>query len=153
VHAVERGLEHARWPGRLERFIVRERDVWLDGCHNPEGAASLAAFVRAAAPRASLVFGAMADKDVESMAQALAGAVEEIRLVPVCGARAATPEQLKQRMAAAFPDARPAPSLVAALEEFLSRTGGKPIIVAGSLYLVGEARQLLLGGSLERVHS
>lgn len=153
ARAIERGVDSARWPGRLERFTVRGRDVWLDGCHNPEGAASLAAFVRAAAPGADLVFAAMADKDVESMAQALGGAVGEIRLVPVAGARAATPEELKQRMAAAFPDARPAPSLAAALEEFLSRTDGKPIIVAGSLYLVGEARQLLLGGSLERVHS
>ncbi|HEY6931460.1 MAG TPA: bifunctional folylpolyglutamate synthase/dihydrofolate synthase, partial [Thermoanaerobaculia bacterium] len=151
--AIERGVERVRWPGRLERFIVRGRNVWLDGCHNPEGAASLAAFLRAAAPGADLVFAAMADKDVESMAQALAGAVGEIRLVPVAGSRAATPEQLKQRLASVFPDARPAPSLAAALEEFLSRAGGKPIIVAGSLYLVGEARQLLLGGSLERVHS
>ena len=35
-----------------------------------------------------------------------------------------------------------------ALEEFLSRPGGKPIIVAGSLYLVGQARALLAGGQI-----
>jgi dihydrofolate synthase/folylpolyglutamate synthase len=95
----------------------------------------------------------MADKDVEAMAEALAGAVGEIRLVPVECARAATPDELRQRMVERRPDARTSPSLAAALEELLSRPGGKSIIVAGSLYLVGEARQLLLGGRLEGTDS
>ena len=151
--AIARGVGSVRWPGRLERFTVRGRAVWLDGCHNPEGAASLAAFLRQTALEADLVFGAMADKDVEAMAEALAGAVGEIRLVPVECARAATPDELRQRMAARLPDARTSPSLAAALEELLSRPGGKSIIVAGSLYLVGEARQLLLGGRLEGTDS
>ena len=151
--AIVRGVGAVRWPGRLERFTVRGRAVWLDGCHNPEGAASLAAFLRQTALEADLVFGAMADKDVEAMAEALAGAVGEIRLVPVDCARAATPDELRQRMVERRPDARTSPSLAAALEELLSRPGGKSIIVAGSLYLVGEARQLLLGGRLEGTDS
>jgi dihydrofolate synthase/folylpolyglutamate synthase len=143
--AVARGVAKTRWPGRLERFDVQGRAVWLDGCHNPEGAASLAEFLRRTSLRPDLIFGAMADKDVESMLSAIGGAVEEIRLVPLSTDRAAPPQELSRRIMPWRPDARPSPSVSAALEELLSRPGEKPIIVAGSLYLVGEARELLIG--------
>jgi dihydrofolate synthase / folylpolyglutamate synthase len=149
VDAIARGVGSVRWPGRLERFSVRGRSVWLDGCHNPDGAASLAAFLSEMGLEADLVFGAMADKDIEAMASVLGGTVNEIRLVPLSSARAATADELRRRLAPWRSDARPSPSLDEALEELLSRPGGKPIIVAGSLYLVGEARQLLIGERLE----
>jgi dihydrofolate synthase/folylpolyglutamate synthase len=145
AEAAARGVASVRWPGRLERFDVRGRAVWLDGCHNAEGAASLAEFLTRTGLRPDLVFGAMGDKDVESMAAAIGAAVEQIRLVPLKTDRAATPEELLRRIAPWRPDARISPSPSAALEELLSRPAGKPIIVAGSLYLVGEARELLVG--------
>src|SRR5262249_28002125 len=144
-----RGVAKVRWPGRLERFDVRGHTVWLDGCHNAEGAASLAQFLTRTALRPDLVLGAMADKDVESMAAAIGAAVEQIRLVPLQTDRAATPEELLRRISPWRPDARISPSPSAALEELLSRPGGKPIIVAGSLYLVGEARELLVAEGFE----
>jgi dihydrofolate synthase/folylpolyglutamate synthase len=146
AEAVARGVARVRWPGRLERFDVRGHTVWLDGCHNAEGAESLAEFLTRTALRPDLVLGAMADKDIESIAAAIGRAVEQIRLVPLKTERAATPEELLRRIAAWRPDARISSSPSAALSELLSEPGGKPIIVAGSLYLVGEARELLAGG-------
>jgi dihydrofolate synthase/folylpolyglutamate synthase len=146
--AIRRGVASVRWPGRLERFVVRGRSVYLDGCHNPEGAESLARFLACAPLRPDLLFGAMADKDVEAMVGALAGAVSEIRLVPLNSPRGATPEELRRRVESCRPDASPASTLEEALRERLSQPGDKPIIVAGSLYLVGEARALLLSGQL-----
>jgi dihydrofolate synthase / folylpolyglutamate synthase len=151
--AIARGLQAVRWPGRLERFALGGRSVWLDGCHNPEGAAALAAFLKETDLTADLIFGAMMDKDIESMARELSGAVEEVRLVPVASERAASPEELRRRVAPWFPEARACRGLAEALEELGSRPEGKSIIVAGSLYLVGEARDLLRGGTLERTHS
>jgi len=145
--AVERGVASVRWPGRLERFAVRGRTILLDGCHNADGARALAEFLAAANLSADLVFGAMADKEIERMGELLAPAVERIRLVRASDSpRAATPEELARRFAPARPNARPAERLDAALEELLAAPGAASIIVAGSLYLVGEARARLLSG-------
>jgi dihydrofolate synthase / folylpolyglutamate synthase len=146
--AVVRGVAAVRWPGRLERFLVRGHLVFLDGCHNPEGAASLARFLASTDLEADLVFGAMADKDIEAMAAVLAKVVGAVRLVPVASPRAATSGELKRRVAPWRSDAVESGSLGEALEEFLSLPGEKPIIVAGSLYLVGQARALLAGGQI-----
>lgn len=150
--AITAGLAGVRWPGRLERFVLRGRDVILDGCHNPDGAEALVRFLEGAgvASRARLVFGAMADKDVERIADILFPRVAGVSLVGVASPRAATPAELARRVATIRPDARPEESVAAALRRLLSDAGSAPIIVAGSLYLVGEARALLLAGSLER---
>ena len=146
--AIERGVAAVRWPGRLERFRVRGgRSILLDGCHNAGGAEALARFLRGARLSADLVFGAMADKDVESMAAALGPAVRRVVTVAASSSRSASAEDLARRFAAARPDARAAESLPAAIEGLLSDPSSDPIIVAGSLYLVGEARALLLSGA------
>ena len=87
----------------------------------------------------------MADKDVEAMAAVLGPRVRRIRLVPAGSPRAATPDELARRFSASRPDAAAAPSLASALEELLGDPSTESIIVAGSLYLVGEARTLLSG--------
>lgn len=146
--AVARGVSAVRWPGRLEQLVVRGHPVLLDGCHNPDGAGSLARFLAETGLEADLIFGAMADKDIESMAAALFGTVGEIRLVPISSPRSETPVELQRRVAPWRSDAIGSGSLGEALEEFLSRSGEKTIIVAGSLYLVGQARALLAGGQI-----
>jgi dihydrofolate synthase / folylpolyglutamate synthase len=142
--AAERGVAAVRWPGRLERFRVRGRAVLLDGCHNVGGAEALARFLRESDLRPDLVFGAMADKDVESMASELGPVARTVRVVPVAAPRSADAEELARRFAASRPDARACAGIAAALEELLSDPGSETIIVAGSLYLIGEARRLLL---------
>lgn len=145
------GVRDVRWPGRLERFFVSGRSVLLDGCHNPEGAAALAGFLEEAglSGRVDLVFGAMADKDVEGMAARLFPHVRSTLLVPAGSPRATDPLGLARRVSSVSPESSPRASLAAALDELLARPGSQPIIVAGSLYLVGEARRLLLSGKLE----
>jgi dihydrofolate synthase/folylpolyglutamate synthase len=146
---VTRGVASVRWPGRLERFEAHGKPVFLDGCHNPQGAEALARFVESTGLRADLIFGAMADKDIEAMASALGPRVRRILLVPAGSPRAATPEDLARRFAEARPDAAPSESLAAALAELLGDPSTESIIVAGSLYLVGEARSRLLAGRFD----
>lgn len=149
--AIPVGVGATRWPGRLEKVTARGRAVLLDGCHNAPGAAALALFLRDAglAGRARLVFGAMEDKDVETIAAILFPATASVRLVTAPSARAATAEELARRTAAVRPDALRRESLEVALRELLAEPDPAPIIVAGSLYLVGEARSLILSGRLE----
>ena len=148
--AIGRGVAAVRWPGRLERFERAGRTILLDGCHNAGGAEALARFVSDSGRRADLIFAAMADKDVESMGAALAPVVRRVRFVPAASSRAADPEELSRRFAARG-DARVAPGVAEALEELLRDPKAELIIVAGSLYLVGEARGLLLEGAFSRM--
>jgi dihydrofolate synthase/folylpolyglutamate synthase len=152
--AIVRGVASVRWPGRLERFERAGRTILLDGCHNAGGAEALARFVSDSGRRTDLIFAAMADKDVESMGAALAPVVRRVRFVPAASSRAAAPEELARRFGARG-DARVAPGVAAALAELLDDPNPNPkaelIIIAGSLYLVGEARGLLLEGAFSRM--
>ena len=147
--AIARGVASVRWHGRLERFRCRERTILLDGCHNPDGAQALRRFVADTGLAPDLVFGVMADKDISAMADALGPMARRIRLVAAPSPRAAAPDDLLRLFAPRRPDALAAPSLPAALDELLADPETESIIVAGSLYLVGEARSLLLSGRFE----
>jgi dihydrofolate synthase / folylpolyglutamate synthase len=144
--ALAEGVRKVRWPGRLERFEVGGREVFLDGCHNAEGAAALAAFLADAglAGRCRLVFGAMSDKDVEGIARLLFPAILDVMLTTAPSSRAATAQELARRVPSAAGGVSSSRSVAEALEELLAQGGSAPIIVAGSLYLVGEARAWLL---------
>ena len=167
VNAAERreGYAAARWPGRLE--LVRaagpggtDHDVLLDGAHNPDGAAALAQALDDLRPHLAggdadppppltLVWASMADKDVAgtlaavARAGCLAGATVVATALPVPRALAAA--DLAAAWRAARPDAtvRVEPDPGAALDLAL-RTARGPVVVAGSLYLVGEARGRLV---------
>jgi dihydrofolate synthase / folylpolyglutamate synthase len=149
--AIERGVAATRWPGRLEKFSCRGVAVVLDGCHNPQAALALAGFLRdtGLAGCARLLFAAMADKDVEGMAAHLFPAVSSVRVVRAPSPRAATVDELVRRTAAAGPKAVASETVEIALSDLLRDPDPAPIIVAGSLYLVGEARSLLLSRRLE----
>src|SRR5512140_343823 len=84
--AIARGIATARWPGRLEEVA----GVLLDGAHNPDGAAALAAALRALHPArpVELVFGVLSDKDHAGMLAALAPAVRRLHVVAPATPRA-----------------------------------------------------------------
>jgi dihydrofolate synthase/folylpolyglutamate synthase len=129
--------------------VAGGRAVLLDGCHNTEGAAALAVFLADAglAGQCPLVFGAMADKDVEGIAGILFPAVLGVALVTVSSPRAATAQALARRVPSAPGGVSTGRHAADAIETLLAEGGSAPIIVAGSLYLVGEARAWLLANS------
>src|SRR5262249_60279952 len=116
-------------------------------CHTEQGAGEGGAFRGGAGLAADIGFGGMAAREIERRGERLAPAGERIRLGRASDSpRAASPEELLRRFAPARPDARAAANIDAALEELLAGRGAASIIVAGSLYLVGEARSRLLSG-------
>jgi dihydrofolate synthase/folylpolyglutamate synthase len=155
--ARRQGYATATWPGRLELLNVDGREVLLDGAHNPAGAAALAHALddlrphlaggsAASLPPLTLVHGSMADKDVDGIIRALDGAAAlhgaRIVATQVPGERALPATELGRRWRAARPDATitMVADVGAALERALADASG-PVVVAGSLYLVGEARR------------
>ncbi|WP_417908933.1 bifunctional folylpolyglutamate synthase/dihydrofolate synthase [Candidatus Electronema sp. PJ] len=146
------GLAQTRWPGRLEYFRnTKGKQFLLDGAHNPAGAVVLAQALRNSFPRRRLllVWGAMADKDIRTTLREVASLADLIILTKAAESeRAASPEQLEAVLSAALWDkAVRAASVPAALAQACSLASQDDLIcISGSLYLVGAARQLLLGG-------
>jgi dihydrofolate synthase/folylpolyglutamate synthase len=139
--AIRTALEDVEWPGRLELLSWRGHDVLIDGAHNPAGARALAAYLSETYGHAlPIVVGAMRDKKVEALVEALAPAASHFVCTAPATARATTSDELKalaQKVAPAIPaDAFDSP--MAALER--AKSFGNPVVVAGSLYLAGEIR-------------
>ena len=148
------GFAGARWPGRLELLVTGGRDVLLDGAHNPAGATALAVALHDLRPTLTpgpptLVWATMADKDVDTIIRsmtkhdALAGAT--VVATAVDAPRALPAATLAARWAAVAPTVRTVvePEPAAAVARALA-TGDGPVVVAGSLYLVGAVRALLV---------
>jgi dihydrofolate synthase/folylpolyglutamate synthase len=145
--AIIAGLENALHPGRLE-WRDGQPAFLFDGAHNAAGARALRAYLDEFVKQpVTLVFGAMRDKDLPEMAAALFPAAEHLILTEINNQRTATKEMLRQH-ASGHPDARRVfytNNIGEALSLAADRTEhGGVVCITGSLYLIGEARSMLL---------
>ena len=143
--AIREGLATVRWPGRMQ-LVKRAsgRRVLLDGAHNSSGATSLRAALEEHFPgeRPVFILGIMADKDWDLMCEILAPLAGKILCVPVHSERSAQPDQLRAACHRTNPEVRV--ETCAALTDALANAQTEPfVVVAGSLYLIGEAMELL----------
>ncbi len=161
--AIRQGLLSVTWPGRLEYFCLADgkpvecsadqdpslRRYLLDGAHNPAGVESLrdALVSEFRYDHLILVWGCMGDKDVAATLIAIAPLAERIIFTRPESERSATPEQLaailaeeERSKAQSAPTVKEALALATGMAQ-----SGDLICVAGSLYLVGAARRILLG--------
>ncbi|HEY4606806.1 MAG TPA: cyanophycin synthetase, partial [Acidimicrobiia bacterium] len=136
----------ATMPGRMEP-LARHPLIMVDGAHNADGVAVLADSLKEEYPtvRWQLVLGVMGDKNVEAMIGWLAPMVDGIVVTAPQSERAVPPNELLERIADLVDVPVVAENDVArALEIARGEAGeGGAVLVAGSLYLVGEVRQLL----------
>ena len=151
--AIRAGLAGVNWPGRLQ--LVEKPDgqkILLDGAHNLAGVETLRAALAKDFPntRRTLVLGVLQDKDWRDICEMLAPLAAEIFIVPVASVRTAQPDELASVCRAANPTAEiiVAHSLAEAFAKIASP--GRPpqpaenlVVITGSLYLVGEALELL----------
>jgi dihydrofolate synthase/folylpolyglutamate synthase len=143
--AVRRGLAEVRWPGRLDlRRLPDGREVLLDAAHNQDGARALAAYLRGRRwGPIPLVFAAMRDKDASAMLAALAPEISVAVLTRASHPRSSEPSALQAVARTVAPElntsveARPFDALNAAWR------AGPRIVVAGSIYLLGDVIPLL----------
>jgi dihydrofolate synthase/folylpolyglutamate synthase len=145
--AVRAAVATATVPGRME-VVGAKPLVMLDGAHNADGVSVLADSLEEEYPttRWQLVLGVMGDKNVEAMMVSLAPLVDGVVTTAPASERSVPPSQLAERIA----DLVDVPVLVAEEVELaidMARAEAGPngaVLVAGSLYLVGEARKLLV---------
>lgn len=142
-------LRDARLPGRLDRVRTGpgRPAVLLDGAHNPAGAQALAAALadRRRPHGRTWLFACMDDKDRAPLIDALLPHVDQV--VTARGTtsdRFADPEMLAAEVQAAGGRARAGGTVEEVLDELLRRSGSRDeVLVAGSLYAVGDARRAL----------
>ncbi|CAN5900621.1 folylpolyglutamate synthase/dihydrofolate synthase family protein [soil metagenome] len=142
--AVEEGVRLTKWPGRLERLIYQNRTVLFDGAHNPAAAQTLrAVLAELGVTGFTLVAGVGQDKDVAGVLSPLVADADHVIFTKASSSpRAAEPTDLAEVVPGALLE--PHPRL--ALERAVALTSEKDVIVvAGSLYLVGELRPYVLG--------
>lgn len=141
--AIARGIAATRWPGRLE-LVRKSPDWYLDGAHNPAGAQALAAYIREfhAGRKLWMIFAAMSDKDLSVISPLLFPLASELIFTAPDNPRSYTPRRLAELSGEAR--ARIAATTRDALA-LASEAGPEDVVfVTGSLYLVGEARPLLV---------
>ncbi|MCX6874471.1 MAG: bifunctional folylpolyglutamate synthase/dihydrofolate synthase [Verrucomicrobia bacterium] len=145
---IQYGLAKVHWPGRFEVFPAASvpgasEPVVLDGAHNPHAAKVLAETWQAAFPGrpAALVFSAATFKDIAGMLSVLAPLAASIHLCPVDTPRAVPCAELAAALPPDAPPHRSFDTFPAAFAAALAT--GDPVLIAGSLFLVGEARAYL----------
>ncbi|HEX4029105.1 MAG TPA: folylpolyglutamate synthase/dihydrofolate synthase family protein [Terracidiphilus sp.] len=150
--AIAEGIRRTRWPGRLERLHSAGVEWVVDVAHNPAGAWALRSGLRTIVgerggddgrPRV-LVFSCLKDKPVAEMAQILFPLFEQVILAPMHAARATGMEELLAAARTTGTPAVAAESVHQALRLAQERAAGGIAVVSGSVYLVGEARGLLV---------
>ncbi len=142
--SVVEGLGKVSWPGRFERIASGGIEVILDGAHNPHAAKVLREtwLSEIGGEKGTLVFGAVETKDVSGILAELKGLTERMIFCKVGTLRGLAVEELMKSL----PEGAEAECHGNFHEAMAAaRKHGGPVLVAGSLFLVGEARAELLG--------
>src|SRR5580658_9551367 len=140
--SIAQGIAETVWPGRLEK-LQSDPDVYLDGAHNPSAARELATFLEQnlAGRKVWLVFGALRDKAVDEIAGVLFPHAAEVIFTQPLTTRAISVAQLAEITSHHAAHFAVIPEPEAALEYALERADANDaVVVAGSLYLVGQLR-------------
>ena len=134
---IDEGLSKVRHPARLEVF-KNDNTVIIDGAHNPDGAASLAAFLREIEFKGNLIFGGMKDKNLREVAELISPFAEKIITVTVeTNPRSENAETLKELFNVYNNNVYAADCYIDAL----TLTKDAPTVICGSLYLAADMRR------------
>ncbi|MBO7217369.1 MAG: hypothetical protein J6V50_01570 [Clostridia bacterium] len=141
---IKHGIRTATIPARVE-LVSEKPTVVLDGSHNPNGADSLAEFMKHYNNDIVAVIGMMADKDCEQFLSKILPFCESAVTVTVKeNKRSMSAEDLRKLAGSFCNDVTQAESyeeaIIIAKEKSNSK---KPIFVCGSLYLASAIREIL----------
>jgi dihydrofolate synthase/folylpolyglutamate synthase len=143
LNNIQEGLSKNLWPGRLE--IVSDNPfIILDGAHNLAAARNLAKFMSTnlAGRVITLVVGILDDKPYKAMLKSLLTPVNRVILTRAKINRALDPRKLYEAAKNLKPDVAIIPDVARAIKNAVETTPRHgAICIAGSLYVVGEAKE------------
>ena len=156
-NAIHTGFGQARWPGRLQPVQWRGHALLLDGAHNPPAAEVLRSELDRRAPNQGdakagrhWVLGMLANKAAPEILEILLAPGDRAWIVPVPGHASWSREALQAacpgwsqaldsapNLEAALAQATAAKQKICAGQQMASGQEPTPVLVAGSLYLIG----------------
>ena len=151
TESIKQGLANTRWPGRLE-IVCDHPLLILDGAHNLAAARRLARYLaeNLAGRRITLVIGILDDKPYRAMLNSLLPECLRVIITRAQTQRALAPEKLYAIAKKTIADAKMIPDVAAAVRNAIETAGSNDVIcVAGSLYVVGEAKEAIEKGLLK----
>ncbi len=144
-----KGIESVEWGGRLE-VISRRPLIIMDGAHNIEGAEALREYVKGVVGRLSvLIFAVMREKKIKEISDMLFPLADKIILTRFQFYRSASPEEVLSQVSGCKDKITCEPDPEKALKtavESVGRNGS--LLIAGSLYVVGEMKRILKKGQV-----
>jgi dihydrofolate synthase/folylpolyglutamate synthase len=148
--SIREGLVRVRWAGRLE--VLGEKPlIVVDGAHNGHSAWRLRQALSDyfSFDRAILVMGISGDKTIGAMAEELASMTHRLIATHSRHPRAAEPEAVAAAFAGRGVASETTSTVATALDRALALAGPDDLIcVVGSLFVVAEAREQVLGLSV-----
>jgi dihydrofolate synthase/folylpolyglutamate synthase len=153
---IEVGVRNTRWPARFQVIPAENGgspEIVLDVAHNPAGAWALRAALSAYYEdrRLTFVFGAMKDKAIGEIAGILFSLAEQVVVTHADSPRAAGVREIAElanHTGAVIYEEPDIPSAIARAVELAGRAG--VVVVTGSIYIVGEALQILTRPALRQ---
>jgi dihydrofolate synthase / folylpolyglutamate synthase len=145
---IRAGLQQTRWPGRLEQ-VAQDRRILLDGAHNPAAALVLAQALKTSRGNGRLIFvmGIMADKEVDTILARLLPLGQTVIFTQPQYFRSAATEDLARRAQAYDLEVLQVSRVTEAIKRAQALAGPEDrIVVTGSLFTVGEAKEYFEGG-------
>lgn len=149
--AMSAGLREATWPARLQRLkpgpLTGDSAIWVDAAHNPGGAATLAAAIRASKEQGdnvAIIFACQAVKDARGVLAELAPVADQLILCPLPdsggqeGGPGADPAHLVTIARTLRANATTADSFITAIAQARA-AGATHTYICGSIYLCGAA--------------
>ena len=150
--SIQEGIRQTCWPARLERLQLRGVEWVLDVAHNPAGVdalrSALSRFLLESRKK-TLIFSCLSDKPLREMGRILFPFFDEVIFAPIHSSRATAMSDLEAAGKEFGVIAKSASSVREALQWAQDRAQAGLVVVCGSVYLVGEARALLLGGEIQ----
>ena len=143
--AIDEGLSHAQWPGRLE-LLRRGPDFIVDGAHNPQCVDALMDSLAALYGDKKLIFltGVLRDKDWQQMLRRALPLAKAFVVITPPSARALDENELAAWLNAQGVQAVPAKDTDDGVRRALALAGEDDAICSwGSLYFTGEVRRVL----------
>lgn len=143
----KKGVGKVTWPGRLE-MVSATPPILIDGAHNPDAAVALAVYLKTILgskyKRIISIFGIMGDKDIQGILGPLLPLSSDIIFTAPAYGRAARPEILAAQASLGGHKYRTVPTVAEAI--MLAKKLHQPgdvIVITGSFYTIGEAREAL----------
>jgi dihydrofolate synthase/folylpolyglutamate synthase len=151
LNNIKKGLSTNYWPGRLET-VSKDPFILLDGAHNRAAADNLARYLAAnlAGHPITLVIGILDDKPYETMLKSLLPLSSRVILTRAKIDRALDPHRLMEVVKNYNVESMIVSDVPLAVKHAVDIQPPNGVIcVAGSLYVVGEAKEALDKGLLQ----